>query len=460
VFQNDGYEELSIEDIFSMSDLNPTNIIVNHTKRLIPRKIPCEYIPKINYFAPRYDNLLYCIVLDQEIWFSGENFSRKYFFSPSMTLIATLMRKNRQEILEMIGINSAIDLNKINLINNFIGNKSEKHIRRKRFQNITEVIRPKKVYYNGLSYNYEIPSKNDLSKIYKGQFKRYISFFDNDLMIYPYEQKRCDCGFNQASYLKYEHFEVLGMCSHIQLMKQSLSDPSIADNIVLEIKTRNRRLGRIPGIFNPFSPLDYPERGTPLLRKIIREALYNFLVPQEYIKEYFSDSKEYHKKNGHSWFRCELDFFLLSFNEVYDWNFLQFWINNYDNLFSIDYTCRYFGDFVDQRIERVNAEHKYNPLRDSLEHLVNGNWKKVYHYGRDINDRSRFGVLMDYQFTHDLEFNHVITDKTIEVDLEVIHMQKVKIPKINHSVPFRVSKVPKRDIWIYIKPYKMRKMRN
>ena len=65
-FQNNGHEELSIEDIIKMGKITPTNIIVKHnSQKYVPRKMHNYFIPEINTYARKKDSLLTCVVIEK-----------------------------------------------------------------------------------------------------------------------------------------------------------------------------------------------------------------------------------------------------------------------------------------------------------------------------------------------------------------------------------------------------------
>ena len=463
LFQNLGFEELSYNEIIQMSGLKPTKTIVCHANSLIPRKIPSEYIPSILYFAPNYDGLLYTICLEQKMRYLGRTFSRKYFYSPSMTLFATLMRSNEKEIRKILGcidILNKEERDKIDLIIDYLKmgktNLNYSHIKRKRLNNILIPIKVKKIYYNGRAFNTLVPSKHDPSIYYEGFFKQLIKFNGKELKIYPFSQARCDCGYHKASFLKYEYTHILARCSHMELIRQTLENPSLGDNVIIEDSFRNRFRNNISEIFSPFSPLDYPyEKGTPKLRKIIRNGIYNFIVPQKYIQTFYDDKNNRHKNNGFTWFRCELDSFLLSFNECYNVEFLKIWNSNVDEIESRKRTCQFFGDYIIDKLVNVNVTHYFNKHKNKIEHRIDDEWFKVYHYAESKIDGT-YAQLHSDQITHDRQGNHILSYDIRNLDLKIKHTVKIRKELINFTTPFQVGKL-KNDLLVYITPYKMRK---
>jgi hypothetical protein len=269
-------------------------------------------------------------------------------------------------------------------------------------------------------------------------------------------QALCTCGFNQASFLKYEFEEIGTACSHTELLRQTLVNPALGKNVRLKNKYGTSQITSIKNLFNPFN-FDYPENESKELRNILRNGLFNFIVPQDFIKENFDDSKNYHKNNGFTWFRCELDAYLLGFKEVFNKEIYDLWMNNLNEAESIEYTCNFFGDYIKtgETIENY-AEHKFNEDTKKLNHFVNGKWMNIKHLG--INAETKVeGLLQEYQFTHDEKNNytHKITDNTTSNNISIIHVIEEEEPLIDFNTPFNVG-VLSNGVKIYIKPYQMR----
>jgi len=470
ILQNNGHEELSINDILLLGGLNPTNKLVEHnSQKYVPRKMPNYFIPQINHYSRAKDGLLTCLVI--------ENNNKKYFYSPSMTLFATIQRKDAQGIREILGQNDNLnqfEQTKINQIIKYIraGNSLSElrkitknktgiinkygHIEKKRLENILETRLLEDVLFNGHAYNGKIPSKES-QEFYNVSQKQLIKYNNGKIIVPDSLQASCTCGFGQASFLKYEFEEIVSKCSHVELLRQTLSNPSLGKRVRLQNKYGKSKINNIENIFSPFSPLDYPEKNSEEVRAIIRNGLYNFIVPQEYIRNNFDDSHNYHKSNGFTFFRCELDAFLLSFEEIFNPEFFAQWKNNINQEASELYTSQFFGDYqkTGEFIE-VNAEHVFDETTKRLNHFVNGNWKKVEHLGIDKTNNIE-GLLQPNQIIHDNKNNyeHKIKDKSITNNLEITHVIEEQTPFIDFRNPFQVG-VFDNGVKAYLRPYQMR----
>jgi hypothetical protein len=466
---NQGQEELSIDQIYEMSGLIPTNIIVNHNAKMyLPRKMYNYFIPQINHYSRKKDSLLTCLVVESN--------NKKYFHSPSMTLMATLQRKNADEIREMLGQNDDLDSvekSKIHLIIKYIraGNSLSDlrkitnkktgiitkygHIETKRLDNILEKKILEDVLYNGKAFRGLIPSKKTYD-FYEVSQKQWLKFKDNIITVPQSLQISCDCGFGQASFLKYEYEIIASACSHVEFLRQTLTNPTLGKNVRLKNKYGSAQMQNISNLFNPFN-LDYPENETKELRTIIRNGLFNFIVSQKFIEENFDDSKNYHKKNGFTWFRCELDAFLLSFKEVYNKEVYDLWTNNVNENESFEYTCKFFGDYRPTgNFIPVNAVHEFDEDTKILNHNLNDKWMNVKHLGKDLQSNLE-GLIQNDQFIHDENnnYNHNITDSSVPRNLQITHVIEEMEPFLEHNTPFKVGKL-NNGVKIYIKPYQMR----
>lgn len=464
---NNRHEELSIGQIYEMSGLTPTNMLVMHNyKPLIPRKMYNYFIPEINNNSRSKDSSLNCLVIESN--------NKKYFYSPSMALMATMERKNEAEIREMLGENDNIPQNEKNKINQIIyyikkGKSLENarnnpntprgyigkysHIEKKRIENILEKRCLEDVLFNGHAFRGLIPSKKT-NEFYQVSQKQWLTFKNGEIIVPESLQSSCNCGFSQASFLKYEFEIIASACSHAELLRQTLETPSLGINVRLKNKYGNARIEKIHDLFNPFN-LDYPENESLELRTIIRQGIYNYVIPQTYIEENFNDSNNYHKNYGFTWYRVELDSFLLSFKEIFNEEFYDLWMNNINENESTEYTCKYFGDFRSTgEFIPVDAIHDLDEDTKILKHKINGKWMNVKHRGR-LNGSE--GPIENYQFTHDRINNHEhkITDHSVPRNIEIIHTLEEMEPFIDFEMPFKVG-VLDNGVKIYIRPYQMR----
>lgn len=471
-FSNNGYEELEYKEIMRMANL-PYNPIAEHnSKRFIPRIIRNQYIEEINYFSPVYDNLLFCLCIEQPFQIRKKEYYRRFFFSPSMKLFATLSRENKNNIKKILGQDdnlNSIEQNKLDDIIKHLenanklqksileGNKDDSlskysYLIRKRVSNLFRESKSLKVFYNGNAVSSIIKSKFDDSE-YKCLLKQPIQFQNNRIDIHPAIQSHCDCGFHEFSTIKYEFFNILCFCSHLELLRQSLEFPELCEDIIIKINKKD--IERITNSFNPFKPLDFPQNETNKIRTIIRNGLYNYIVPQEFIRNYYDDSNDYHRRNGFTWFRSELDAYLLSFNEIFDNRLLN--IMNEDYNLSIEKTCQFFNDYKDdEKIIISNIEHRYNPDSNKVEHLVEGKWRFIEHGIMDENSEIR-----PVEFYHNKKCDHILLGSNTQIfenSHEILHFMTTKKPIIDFRSPIKVSK--NQDLRLYFSPYKNRKKFN
>lgn len=456
VFQNQGFEELSYDEILDMGNINGFKKIVNHAIPLIPRIIYNEYSPEIAYFYPKYDDLLYTICMEQIVKYNDETFKRRFFYSPSMTLIATLMRLNENQIRRILGEEDPIPKEEKDKIEEMIQiiKRNPSYIQKKRFSNILNKIYVSKIKYEGNAYNYEIKSKYNTNELYSGFFKQLITFENNKIDIPPFMQGSCSCKFHQVSNVKYEFHHITICCSHMELARLALQYPNYSHDTSITFK--NQKI-IIKNILNPFTPLDFPLLHSVKLRSILRSGLYNFLISQDFIKDNFDDRNDYHRRNGFTWFRCELDLFLLSFEEIYNEEFLKLFKTSINEELSFIKTAQKFGNYEYDEMIFVNADHVFNPKYNLLEHRINGKFKKVFHYAVQKSTKLR-GFLTDEQFDHDKNGNHVIIDFSLdENDFEIYHVVIERKPIIDFDIPFSVS-ILNKNLLCYHSDYKMKKL--
>ncbi len=472
-------EELKYNELFEMAKLAPNFKIVEYNGAFVPRIVPSNYIPEINYFSRQNDNLFYSLCLEQELNSSKRSFSKKYFYSPSATLIATLMRCDESGIRELLGENDNLGTTDANMLGETVnclklasiidyfrenkekGNNAENlknysYLQRKGLDNLITPLNEVSIYYSGHAFNGKISSKSE-HKIYDIEGKQFISFDGNELEIPPF-QLRCGCGLSAASNLKYEFDEIVLMADiHTELARQALSYPELfSGRKEFYESPKGESLDKIENIFSPFKPLDNPILSNKNLRKIIRRGLYNFIVSQEYIRENYDDPNYYHKNNGFTWFRCELDAYLLSFRQVYDNNFLKLWESNFDEELSEKKTCEFFGDYIKRgSIRNDSITHSINKNKKTIEHRVNGKIQVVDHYAKKLSN-NRVGPLAKDQLTHDSSMNHILNGLDPN-DYEVFHAENIYEPIINFSAPFKAASID--NVNIYINPYKMKKSR-
>ncbi len=474
-------EELKYYELFEMAKLAPNQKIVEYNGDFAPRIIPPNYIPEINYFSRQNDNLLYSLCLEQELASAKKNYSKKYFYSPSATLIATLMRCNEGEIREALGEKDSlrtIDNNMLEEIvthlklaslvdffrenkekdNNKANLKKYSYLQRKGLDNLIAPLNEVSIYYSGHAFNGKISSKSKHNIFYEVDGKQFISFDGNELEIPPFFQLRCGCGLSAASNLKYEFDEIVLMADiHTELARQALSYPELfSGRKEFYESPKGESLDKIENIFSPFKPLDNPSIFDKNLRKIIRRGLYNFIVSQDYIMERYDDPNHYHKNNGFTWFRCELDAYLLSFKQVYDKDFLKLWESNIDENLSEKKTCEFFGDYIKIGAERNDSiTHFINKNKKTLEHRVNGKMQVVDHYAKRLSDNT-IRPLAKYQLMHNASMNHELKGLNPD-EYEVFHAQNIYEPIINFTTPFKAASID--NVNIYIAPYKMKKSR-
>ncbi|MFA5333930.1 MAG: hypothetical protein WC376_05555 [Candidatus Nanoarchaeia archaeon] len=476
-------EELKYDELFKMANIIPNMKIVEYNGIFVPRIIPSTFIPSINYFSRKNDNLFYCLCLDQELVSARKHYSKKYFYSPSSTLIATLMRSNEEEIRELLGDNDSLNpaqselieditvsLNFASIIGDLRKNKSKennaelfskyKHLEEKGLSQLILPLNDVDAYYSGHAFNAKVKSKSKANTFYKVEGKQFISFDGKELELPPFFQLRCGCGLSEASNLKYEFDEIVLIADvHTELARQKMSYPDLfTGRKEFYDSPGGEQLEKIDNIFNPFKPIDNPKiyEGNygKNLRKILRNGLHNFIVSQQYLKELYDDPNDYHKTNGFTWFRCELDAFLLSFKQIYDRDFLNLWKKNYNPDLSERKTCEFFGDYIKTKAVRNDSiTHSLNKNKKTLEHKNNGQAEVVEHYAKRLSDNVT-GQLTNDQMIHDSAFNHVLKGLNPK-DYEIFHVAPVYEPRINFKTPFKAAKID--NLSIYINPYKMKK---
>jgi hypothetical protein len=476
--------ELKYNELFKVAGMQPDIKIVEYSNSFFPRKIPSQYIPKIRHFSRANDTLFYCVCLDQTLNYQGKEFSKKYFYLPSASLFATLMRLDEEGIREALGGNDNLPVGEKNIISKTINHlkvankidyfkeqekngklsprlidnlKKLKYLQTKGVGQLINPLNEVNSYFSGHAFNSKVCSKTKEGVSYNITGKQFITFENNDIIIPPFLEIKCSCGLSSSSSLKYEHDEtVLFGCVHAEMSRQSLLYPELfKGRTEYYDKPNGNRIAKLENILSVFSPLDIPSKGSELLRKIIRKGFYSYIKTQNYIKNNLTDDKKRHKADGYTFFRCELDAFLLSFKESYNPKFLELWNNSIDIEESNAKTSQFFGDYmpagfsIDPRITS-----KKNAVKGDAEHLLNNEWVKAYHY---IKKNGSFIELNDNSITHDSNLRHMFNGNPLSQ--EVFHGIKNYQAVQNFSEPFKVGKLND-NLRVYISPYKMRKSRD
>jgi hypothetical protein len=473
-------EELKYGELFHIAGIMPNMGIIERND-FYPRIIPSQYVPKIHHFSRQNYSLLYCLCLDQKLSFQGKDFSKKYYFSPSATLLATFMREDEEGIKECLGINDSLPLaekNKINEIIHYLKiankldylnekringqlNKSQKaklskvnYLANKGVSLLIEDLSDVSVYFSGHAFSAKIKSKSKKEEYYTVTGKQFITFENNDIVIPPFLQTQCTCGLALTPSMKYEHEEtVLFGDTHMELARQALMYPELfSGRREYYNKPNGNRIDRLESILSVFSPLDKPQENSDFLRKILRKGFYPYIKSQKFIQENLSDTKKKHKKIGDTFFRNEFDAYLLSFKECFNPELLQLWINSISQEKSIIMTSQFFGNYeesgfsIDKRITQ-----RLNPVKGDVEHLLNNEWIKAHHY---VHRNGAFAELEDYKIRHTKNLEHTILGKP--ANETIYHGFKNYKPVMSQSSQFKVGELND-SLSIYIAPYKLKK---